>query len=87
MEEIKDMAGKIKAGSENYETGLSKLRHSLKPDVKEIIANTDKYLEMKVAEDLMTNPTQATLDAFNNFYSKIPGYRPIRFDEHGQLIG
>lgn len=81
------MAGKIKAGSENYETGLSKLRHSLKPDVKEIIANTDKYLEMKVAEDLMTNPTQATLDAFNNFYSKIPGFRPIRFDEHGQLIG
>lgn len=87
LEEIKDMAGKIKAGSENYETGLSKLSSSLKPDIKEIIANTDKYPAMKVAEDLMRNPTQATLDAFNNFYSKIPGFRPIRFDEHGQLIG
>lgn len=87
MEEIKDMAGKIKAGSEDYKTGLSKLSSSLKPDVKEIIANTDKYPAMKVAEDLMRNPTQATLDAFNNFYSKIPGYRPIRFDEHGQLVG
>ena len=55
--------------------------------VDDIIESTGKYPAMKVTNDVLYNPGQESVDAFNAYYQNIPGFRPFRLNNDGEVVG